>query len=186
MLKEHSTLHAQLADLAADWLVKDAYRKYHCRYAVKELVTVSYATFDVFGIDITTTMIEVKTSHADFLRDKKKRYQKSNLFVADYNFYFCPDNVIKQEELSEKWGLIYCSDNKEVRVVKEPVKCESNEVSHYHGRIIVKSIIRRLINPSKGVLEIPVKKKSYVRDNPNAAQQRMDFCLNFNELNFDE
>jgi hypothetical protein len=156
--------HKELVNIAANWITGQhiGNREFMCRYAVKELCTASYAVFDVYGLGFNhTTMIEVKTSHADFLRDKKKWYRRHSKWdkrinVADYNIYFCPKNIIKSEELPDNWGLLwYYQNNKQVKIIKSPIQFDRDVIELVYERKIVKSIIRRFIQPKGGVIEIP-------------------------------
>jgi hypothetical protein len=56
--------------------------------------------------DLCSHVIEAKTSHSDFLNDKKKKG-----FVGDYFYYLTYPGIIKIEELDESIGLIYHYDN---------------------------------------------------------------------------
>ena len=60
-------------------------------------------------------MIETKISRSDFLADFKKDHRQEGRGVGNYRYYACPTGLIKPEELPDKWGLIYVSDNKKDR-----------------------------------------------------------------------
>ena len=53
-------------------------------------------------------LVECKTSRADFLADKKKRFRKDpSLGMGDWRFFMCEPDVIKVDDLPEGWGLLY-------------------------------------------------------------------------------
>ena len=94
------------------------------RIVAVELVTMACEFCDVWGYDgFNTTVIEVKVSHSDFLRDQKKdarnvdvEYQCGNL-----RWYLCPEGIIKPQELPDGWGLLYW-DGKKIEPVVPPVR----------------------------------------------------------------
>ncbi len=93
-----------------------------------ELVVVGAADNpDVWGFNgYITATIEVKTSHADFLADKKKwgrREEASKYSTGNLRWFLCPEGVIKPEELPEGWGLLYW-DGKRIRFVVAAVQRE--------------------------------------------------------------
>lgn len=52
-------------------------------------------------------LIECKTSRADFLADRKKRFRKDpTLGMGDWRFMLTPKGLVKIEELPEGWGLL--------------------------------------------------------------------------------
>lgn len=86
-----------------------------------ELVTSACETPDVFGCNSSHTfVIEVKTSRADFRADRKKIFRRfEEIGVGDFRYYLCPFDVIKPEELPEKWGLIWVDGRGKCRVVRD-------------------------------------------------------------------
>lgn len=62
-------------------------------------------------------LIECKTSRADFLADRKKRFRKDpTLGMGDWRFMLTPKDLIKVEELPEGWGLLETSGKRIVKV----------------------------------------------------------------------
>lgn len=52
-------------------------------------------------------LIECKTSRADFLADRKKRFRvEPTLGMGDWRFMLTPKDLVKVEELPEGWGLL--------------------------------------------------------------------------------
>lgn len=99
--------HAHLVKFAYEWVLKSG----SCGVAFREFNTgaCNGEYPDVIGFSSgPTTIIECKTSRADFLADSKKMFRRyPEQGMGDYRYYFCPEGLIKVEELPEGWGLIY-------------------------------------------------------------------------------
>lgn len=89
-----------------------------------------------------TAVIEVKTSHADFVNDGKKKCRSEeykDLQCGNLRWYLCPEGVIKAEELPDGWGLLYWN-GREVYHVAAPKYVECT----YKGDMrVIYSILRR-------------------------------------------
>lgn len=99
--------HKILVGIAYDQVLK----KTSCGFAVKELKTLESEEPDVlgFGSNQHSVLIEVKISRSDFLTDMKKSFRKNpDMGMGTQRFYFCPTNLIKQEELPNGWGACIC------------------------------------------------------------------------------
>lgn len=118
------------------------------KYVAVELNVTCTENPDVWGYDgFSTVVIEVKTSHADFLADKKKYWRavEPEYRAGNRRWFLCPEGVIKPEELPEGWGLLYW-DGKRVFPVVGPV--ENLATGHADMRILY-SILRRENFPEK-------------------------------------
>jgi len=129
--------HQELVSLVGKMLAKSH------KFAVTEVQTYSTELPDGFGwqngqvhwLDgkyvhkevgfIFTTLVEVKVSRADFLKDKKKPHRQG-LGMGNYRYYCCPDGMIKPEELPENWGLFY-ERNGKLKGVKTAQYIESDK-----------------------------------------------------------
>ena len=95
-----------------------------------------------------TAIIEVKTSHSDFLADHKKwirqeGYAQDRNKIGNYRYYLCPKGVIKEEELPENWGLLVW-DGKKIHKVKQAVRVDT----YAHGELLmITSIMSRILRP---------------------------------------
>lgn len=78
---------------------------------------------DVYALNNKfSVVIECKTSHADFERDKKKRFRKyPKEGLGRYRYYFCEEGVLSPDEIPPRWGLIYVYKNGDMRLVKGKV-----------------------------------------------------------------
>jgi hypothetical protein len=62
-------------------------------------------------------LIECKTSRADFLADRKKKFRvEPSLGMGDWRFMLTPKGLIKVEELPPNWGLLE-TDGKKIRKI---------------------------------------------------------------------
>jgi len=118
--------HRQLCEKAASWLKTKC--KQRCPVVFVEIKSISMEIPDVIGFNCDhSVMIEVKTTRRDFLKDKEKPWRKyPEQGVGDFRYYFCPEGIIKEEDLPEKWGLIWVDKSNRVRIVKEVVAWERN------------------------------------------------------------
>ena len=161
-----NSLHYELCVEGAKWLhrrkydwqkcqKKDCYRSEfceHCRqiydYVAVELCVYGAENTDVWGYscgDSSSAVIEVKTSHSDFLADKKKWWRSKEAedrgFQAGTRRWFlCPEGVIKPDELPEGWGLLYW-DGKKIRHIVAPTITNRN--TSRADLIMLTSILRR-------------------------------------------
>lgn len=81
---------------------------------------------DVVGINLERReirVIEVKASHADFIRDKKLWDTKTSYHShVHYSYILCPPNVIQASEAPKGYGLLWCDDRDNIKTVKRPTK----------------------------------------------------------------
>ena len=168
-MSKTESLHYELCLEGARWLhrakwnydrcrKKDCYRTPACgkchqyKYVAVELCTWGSENTDVWGLGNfnESVVIEVKTSHADFLADQKKYCRsehcaEQNHAAGMYRWYLCPEGVIRPEELPDKWGLLYWN-GKKVYPVIAPQKFENTQGADME---ILTSILRREGFPAK-------------------------------------
>ena len=103
--------HDELTHIAEKWLAK------YCGVVFRGLTTISYETPDAIGFRSDgSILIECKASRADFLADKKKVFRRAPyLGMGLFRYYLCPKDLIKPDELPEKWGLLYVNNDGTVR-----------------------------------------------------------------------
>lgn len=131
-----NSLHYQLCCEGAKYIIqpraKEANQSQNILSTV-EMVCVGCELTDVYATNReTSTIIEVKTSHSDFLNDKKKycrseEAESSGHQIGNYRYYLCPEGVIKPEELPDGWGLLYWNGKKVEKIVKTPKKWETDK-----------------------------------------------------------
>lgn len=116
--------HKDLVDIAYKWILNNG----HCGIAFKELSTLNREIPDVIGFASDySAIIECKVSRTDFLKDKNKEFRKNpQLGMGIQRFYCCPTNLIKIEELPDKWGLIYVNEKGKAKCVHKNYKGNLN------------------------------------------------------------
>lgn len=123
-----NSLHYQLCCEGAKYIIqprakeRDGWQGPYL-WSTVELVCSGCELTDVWATnrDISC-VIEVKTSHSDFLNDKKKfsrseRAESIGYPMGNYRYYLCPEGIIKENELPEGWGLLYWNGKKITKIV---------------------------------------------------------------------
>jgi len=136
--------HDDLVEVARLWLLKHSSGHHHkqpCSLVTTELVSAG-ETPDAIGWNPGFSwLVECKTSRADFRADKKKwprRNPKEGL--GDFRYYLCETDLIRPDELPDKWGLLFWN-GKKVKVAKV---AEFQEANHRSERTILISLLRRI------------------------------------------
>lgn len=161
-MSKTDSLHYQLCIEGAKWLHKkkktqDGAGKlmngclWAFKYVAVEINTAAAENPDVWGFDGNySAIIEVKTSHADFLSDRKKwcrskEAEEVGLQSGTFRWYLCPEGVIKAEEVPDGWGLLYWNGSA-IEHIKGAPKHENTSRSDL---LILSSILRREGFPTK-------------------------------------
>ena len=115
------------------------------KYVAVELVTLTAENPDIWATNgYHTTLVEVKTSHSDFLADKKKwsrskAAELSDKQLGNYRYYLCPEGVIDESEIPDKWGLLVYDGKKIVKVKNATYQKSSTD----EELLVLTSIMRR-------------------------------------------
>jgi hypothetical protein len=136
--------HTELCNLGAKYLKTHGLIRFgKPKYVVIEICCTIPCEPDIFAFGgYYTQQVEVKVSRSDFLADRKKPHRiNSSEDVGQLRSYLCPHGMIKQEELPDKWGLLYIDERNKISVVKFPEKQDS--CSYFEINIIT-SILRRI------------------------------------------
>lgn len=116
-----NSLHYELCCKGATWIRQrqnaEPWKTPYC-LSVVEMICYGAENPDVYATNgCESAIIEIKTSHADFLSDQKKLSRRNPQFaMGNFRYYLCPEGVIKPEELPDNWGLLYYKDGKIVKV----------------------------------------------------------------------
>lgn len=128
--------HDGLVKAAAQWLSKKH------SVVVTEMSHSHPETPDAIGFSgSVSTLIECKTSRADFVADVKKSFRiRADVGMGNLRYFLAPPGVISGTELPPKWGLLELTGSKVRLMVKaQPQDCiKSSEVS------LLVSAMRRL------------------------------------------
>ena len=140
---ENGLTHSKIIEYSRK-VLKRSGMMWKCGITFAELSTAISETPDVLGFySGGASLIEAKASRSDFLGDKKKPFRKNpEMGMGNYRFYACPTGLIKEEELPNKWGLIYVSTKGRCTVKKKPEWQESRTRAELG---FMYSIIRRMI-----------------------------------------
>lgn len=115
------------------------------KYVAVELVTLTAENPDVWATNgYHTTLVEVKTNHSDFLADQKKwsrskAAELSDKQLGNYRYYLCPEGVIDESEIPDKWGLLVYDGKKIIKVRNATYQKSSTDAE----LLVLTSIMRR-------------------------------------------
>lgn len=121
--------HRNLCDIAVKWLKRPNSNGGHgCHVAVSEVASGWNGEIpDAIGFRATgdhsdgSVVVEVKVSRNDFLSDKKKPHRSGEtLGMGNWRYYMCPTDLIKPDELPDKFGLLYVNNRGHVKPVVTP------------------------------------------------------------------
>lgn len=116
------------------------------KYVAVELVTLTAENTDIWATNgYQTTLVEVKTSHSDFLADQKKWVRSPEATIADkclgnFRYYLCPKGVINENEIPDKWGLLVFDGKKIIKVKNATYQKSSTDAE----LLVLTSIMRRV------------------------------------------
>ena len=109
--------HTELTLRAEKWLCDTV----GCGVVFRELVacTLSGESPDALGFrHSTSVLVECKASMSDFYKDKQKRFRRiPETGMGRTRYFMCPPNLIKPEQLPEKWGLLWVYPKKVLKLV---------------------------------------------------------------------
>lgn len=139
-----SFMHKHLKQVGMQWL----------KTKVTDLVCVEakyknmYSIADVAGINLKreeVRIIECKATYQDFKRDTKLMdLDKSYYKHCHYFYIFCPENIIKPQDIPKEYGLLYLTENDEVVLKQKPIKYTSRLKTMY--KTSLKNIARACTN----------------------------------------
>ena len=110
--------HKELVRLGKLWL-----RRNGCAVVVTEITnTSSLETPDIIGFRyMESIVIEVKTSRADFLADRKKAFRQNPAEgMGNIRYYLVPKGLVKRNELPSRWSLLECSSSGRIFASEKP------------------------------------------------------------------
>ena len=151
-MSKTDSLHYQLCELGGKFLKSRKNAKpwrTPNKYVAVELIAATAEQPDVWATNgYDTSIIEVKTSHSDFLADQKKwirskAAETADLQLGNFRYYLCPEGVIKEEELPENWGLLVW-DGKKIRKVKSATYTKNSTAMEL---FMMTSILSRIAKP---------------------------------------
>jgi hypothetical protein len=140
-----SEKHTLLCEQGGKWLKKHERNIEipNCSTIAVDMTTIEFETPDIIGWNSTSSiMIEVKVSRSDFKKDKLKKFRiETEKGVGEYRYYLSPTNLIKENEIPDKWGLLYFNDDGKIDIIKLAEYQPSNLKAE---RNMLLSLIRRI------------------------------------------
>lgn len=141
--KPDTSTHRNLCEKGGKWLKKHSQNILvpNCQIVAIELFTqVEKEMPDIIGwCSWCSVMIEVKVQRSDFLHDFKKSFrQNCTDGVGEFRFYLCPENLIKEEDIPDNWGLLY-EIKRGIRIIR---KAEMQSTNLSAERNMLTSYIR--------------------------------------------
>lgn len=132
--------HDELITRAVRWL--KGTRK--CRVVASEIASAYFEIPDAIGWNrFYSVLIECKTSHSDFLRDRKKSSRRfSDYGIGNYRYYMAESGIISPDELPSGWGLLEVYP-KIVRHVVESERFMGHSIAHRERPILVSLVARK-------------------------------------------
>lgn len=128
--------HSSLVEAAAIWLRRT------CSIVITELATTGEEPDAIGWSGTHSTLIECKTSRADFEADRAKYFRANDWCgIAQHRYFLSPPGVIPLERLPDRWGLL------EITGARIRVLCKAEvfpEVNHRHEIRILLSALRRI------------------------------------------
>lgn len=146
-----NSLHYELCKLGASYVRRRGFQGGQTpnKFAVVELICAGAEDPDIWATNgSSTTLVEVKTSHSDFMADRKKYARSAQAetlghTVGNYRYYLAPAGVITKEELPENWGLLEW-DGKKIKMV---ARAKYFKVQSEMELAIFTSIMTRILRP---------------------------------------
>lgn len=172
--------HRELCELAAKWLKKDL----RCTISIHEPKGISENP-DAIGWRYSwgnaanegSILVECKTSRADFKKDFSKAFRiEPEKGIGNWRYYMCPTDVIKVDEIPDKWGLVYVNEKRKLKVIKHPYK-DSLRKSKY--QIINTENERYLLTRWLSKTEEPEKVMMMLRETNNKFS---NLCKSYEKL----
>ncbi len=108
--------------LKTPWSSKTNYNIYHgpCKIIAVDKMSQSGERPDLLGFyDALSILVEVKISRADFFRDMKKTWRRYSTGMGIHRLYLTPKELLRPEEIPEKYGLIEVDEFGNLEVVVE-------------------------------------------------------------------
>jgi hypothetical protein len=78
-----------------------------------------------------TREFEIKTDYRDYLNDAKKEKHKDVSKGANYFYYVCPENLISANEVHHRYGLLYVTKYKTLKVIKKPKRLNDRKFQNW-------------------------------------------------------
>jgi len=171
-MSEEKLSHRDLCIIASEWLKKSL----RCTISIYEPKGIKENP-DAIGWRYGyggcayegSILVECKTSRSDFKTDFKKQFRiEPEKGIGNWRYYMCPEGVISVNEVPEKWGLLYVTPKKRVKIIKHPykdnqAKSKYNVINTENERFLLTRWLARTENPEKWTLIVRETNTKYNR-----------------------
>lgn len=159
--------HKELCEIAGRWLKKSFSQKgMGCQISFTE-PRISYLdgeSPDAIGFRVSTpsygggsTVVECKTSLSDFLADQKKSHrQNEHTGMGRFRYYMCPEGLIAEDKVPDKWGLLYVGKRNSVKVIRgaclnihQSSEFEFTQYDTFRETLLLANLLHRVGDPEK-------------------------------------
>lgn len=149
-MSKTNSLHYDLCVLGAKYLKS----KRSCeslktpnKYVTVELVSSCPELTDIWATNgYDSTVIEVKVSHADFIKDQKKFSRLNEKYsMGNFRYYLCPTDIISKDEVPSGWGLLFFDGKRITKVLQSPYR--ENGPFKTWDVVMLSSILNRISKP---------------------------------------
>ena len=139
--EEISVTHSDLIVRAKRWLLTVR----GCGFVLCELTSYAGEVPDAIGWRHNySILIECKLTRADFLSDRKKHSRRDPMLgMGNYRYYLSHPDIIRESDLPEKWGLLYCCHKNRVCIIRK-AQCFDDPVIAQNDRYLLYSALRRV------------------------------------------
>ena len=133
--------HADLVFAGHQWLRFSV--RPRCYVVLSEIASAVQETPDVIGwASGFSTLVECKTSRADFIADRKKTFRRDPTRGMGYHrWYLTERGLLQPEEIPERWGLAELHGSRIFKKKKPEPFFERNWQNEMH---LLSSAVRRL------------------------------------------
>lgn len=151
--------HAKLVTLAAKWL------RSRCAVVITEMASGAEIADAIGWNGENSTLIECKTSRADFRADFTKSFRsRGDLGMGNYRWYLAAPGIIRTEDLPELWGLLEPA-GRGLRIIRHArFIASAGQTKHREVGLLISAIRRIGQNPPDGV-----SVKAYTYETKNTA-----------------
>ena len=141
--------HSELCKIADRWLGKAKKNNIrfktfpiHTRESICQMVA---EVPDAIGWNYCySCVIEVKVSKSDFLADFKKEFRSNGDGMGNYRFYMCPEDLIKESDLPQGWGLIYVDEKGKTKEIKDSALFELSKAGYQNEKCYLYTLCQKL------------------------------------------
>jgi hypothetical protein len=133
--------HEQLRKRAIRWLTNTK----HCGAVLSEIVTAAREIPDAIGWRAGWSyVVECKVSRGDWRANAQKMHEQTGGAVGRLRYILCPEGMIRADEATDGWGLLWLVSEGRHSYVRERKAAEARESNLQAEVDLLVSAMRRL------------------------------------------